>query len=115
MTYTSSFASYDGVVGESGPNGTNGILNNTTTNCATNISNNIETGRVEMGEISNQQLRQVNAEFQNESFHTISYKMLPYSAKNQNINEIRQYCGNCGYRLRKQSWNYCPKCGSEVC
>lgn len=84
-------------------------------NSSLSLPKTIETGRVEKGDISNQQLKQVNANFQNNAFHTISYRMLPYSAKNQNINEIRQYCSHCGYRLRKQSWNYCPKCGSEVC
>lgn len=84
-------------------------------NSSLSLPKTIETGRVEKGDMSNQQLRQVNTEFQNDVFHTISYRMLPYSSKNQNINEIRQYCSHCGYRLRKQSWNYCPKCGSEVC
>jgi len=74
----------------------------------------IETGRVEKGELSNQNLRQVNAQFQSVAFNSVSYKLLPYSAKSVEINEVRHYCPDCGYRLRKDSWSFCPKCGHKL-
>lgn len=74
----------------------------------------LETGRIESGDISDQNLRSVNAQFSTTPFKTISYKLLPYSAMNKTIGEIRQYCTSCGYRIRKSSWHYCPKCGSEL-
>lgn len=74
----------------------------------------VETGRVEMGDVSNQTLNTVNDKFENVKFHSVSYKMLPYSAKPVEISEIRQYCPKCGYRLRKQSWVFCPSCGSKI-
>lgn len=74
----------------------------------------LETGRIEKGEMSNQTLKTVNAQFASNSFHTISYKMLPYSAMNKTVGEIREYCGDCGYRLRKSTWKFCPKCGEKI-
>jgi Zn finger protein HypA/HybF involved in hydrogenase expression len=74
----------------------------------------IETGRVEKGELSSQNLRQVNAQFQSEAFHSVSYKLLPYSAKSVEITEVRHYCTSCGYRLRKESWKFCPRCGDKI-
>ncbi len=36
--------------------------------------------------------------------------------ENGNINgaDIRHYCTECGYRIRKQSWKFCPKCGTKL-
>jgi Zn finger protein HypA/HybF involved in hydrogenase expression len=74
----------------------------------------LETGRVEKGEISNQTLKTINANFASTSFHTVTYKLLPSSTMNRTIGEVRQYCTDCGYRLRKENWTYCPKCGNKL-
>jgi hypothetical protein len=78
------------------------------------VVNPLETGRIEMGAISNQQLRTVNAQFSSTPIHTITYQLLPYSAMNRTIKEVREYCPHCGYRLRKETWNFCPKCGEDL-
>lgn len=77
-------------------------------------SKSIETGRIEKGENSAQQLNTVNCEFEYFPFHSISYMLLPNSQKTQSIQEIKNYCPNCGYRLRNKNWNYCPKCSSKL-
>lgn len=74
----------------------------------------IETGRIEKGEISDQQLRNVNVNFAPQPFFTISYRILPYSQMNKTVKEIRMYCTECGYRLRKDNWRFCPKCGHKI-
>lgn len=74
----------------------------------------IETGRVEKGESSDQNLRTVNVQFAQSPFYTISYKIMPYSEMNKTTNEIRQYCPNCRYRIRKSTWKFCPSCGEEL-
>jgi rRNA maturation endonuclease Nob1 len=28
--------------------------------------------------------------------------------------EIRNYCNECGIRIRKSSWKFCPECGNEI-
>ena len=78
------------------------------------IVNPLETGRIEMGGVSNQQLRTVNAQFSSTPIHTVTYQLLPYSAMNRTIKEVREYCPHCGYRLRKETWNFCPKCGEDL-
>jgi len=74
----------------------------------------LETGRVEKGEISSQTLKTVNAQFAATAFHTISYQILPHSAMNRTVAEVREYCTSCSYRLRKNNWLYCPKCGNKL-
>lgn len=74
----------------------------------------LETGRIEMGANSTQTLKTVNAQFASTPFHTVNYQLLPHSAMNRTIGEVRQYCTCCGYRIRKESWTFCPKCGSEL-
>jgi hypothetical protein len=77
-------------------------------------SKSIETGRIEKGENSAQQLKTVNCEFEYFPFHSISYLLLPNSAKLTEVREIRNYCDQCSYRIRKQTWKYCPKCGNKL-
>jgi len=79
-----------------------------------NMFSPLETGRIEKGDISDQYLRSVNAQFETTPFHSISYKIMPYSAMNREIGEIRAYCSGCGYRLRKETWQFCPKCGAKI-
>lgn len=77
-------------------------------------SKKLETGRVEKGEESNQTLKTEDVTFSYNPFHTLIYEMKPISTKPQNINEVRNYCPMCKYRIRKSNWNYCPKCSAEL-
>lgn len=75
----------------------------------------IETGRIEAGGISNQEIKTVNKSFDYYPFHTVEYKMLPLSQKISTINEIkiRKYCSNCGKKAIKTD-NFCSKCGKKI-
>ncbi len=74
-----------------------------------------ETGRVEKGDTSNQNLKEIDIEFESTPFHSISYQLTPMSTKTYTTaTEIRNYCPRCNYRLRKQSWEFCPKCGKKI-
>jgi hypothetical protein len=89
--------------------------NITLTNNQFSISNNIlETGRIEKGDTSEQNIATVNVQFENTPFHSVTYKILPISTMNMTNKEIRQYCPECRYRLRKQTWKYCPSCGEKI-
>ena len=78
-------------------------------------SEKVETGRVEKGKISNQNFQHVEVEFDtNSPILTLNYQLKPISSKTYEVKEIRNYCLDCGYRIRKQSWMYCPKCGEEL-
>jgi len=85
------------------------------TNKNSRTYNPLETGRIEKGDISEQTLKSVDIKFESFPFYSMSYKMLPLSTKSKEISEIRQYCDSCGYRVRKQSWSFCPKCGNKFC
>lgn len=74
----------------------------------------LETGRIEKGEKSNQKLKAVDLTFAAEAFHSVTYQIMPRSTMNQTVKEIREYCTSCGYRLRNTSWCFCPKCGNEI-
>jgi predicted RNA-binding Zn-ribbon protein involved in translation (DUF1610 family) len=76
-----------------------------------------ETGRVEKGNESNQNFHEVQIEFEYYAFHTVTYNLKPTSERGQttvNETKVRDYCPNCGYRIRNTRWNFCPKCGDEV-
>ena len=78
------------------------------------FTNKIETGRVEIGEESNQDMNHINVKFEETAFHTITYQLKPNSIKPIEFDQIRNYCNRCGYRLRKKSWKFCPKCGLSI-
>ena len=74
----------------------------------------IETGRVEKGETSDQYFSEVQVEFETFAFKSVTYKLLPISQKSYDSKEIRLYCTECRFRIRKDSWKFCPKCGNKI-
>ena len=67
-----------------------------------------ETGRIEQGTTSNQQLMQVQMEFENFPLCTIEYKLLPESLKPTST----KFCGRCGLEQLKSN-NFCTECGTK--
>lgn len=74
----------------------------------------IETGIIEGGAASDQNFTNYNGEFDSWPFFTQAYQILPISAKPVEISKIRQYCSQCGNRIRKTSWHFCPSCGEKM-
>ena len=73
----------------------------------------IETGRVEKGEKSNQSFSNSYQQFNYHTSHTVKFKILPLSTKNISVEEIRQYCTECGTKLKK-NYKFCPSCGTKA-
>ncbi len=73
----------------------------------------IETGRVEKGEQSNQSFTNSYEQFNYNTSHTIKLKIIPLNTKNKSVEEIRQYCTDCGVKLKK-SYKFCPSCGNKI-
>jgi hypothetical protein len=76
-------------------------------------SKSIETGRVEKGEQSNQNFTNSYEQFNYYTSHTIKLKIQPTSTKNINVEEIRQYCTECGTKM-KSNYKFCPSCGNKL-
>jgi hypothetical protein len=74
----------------------------------------VETGRVMEGGKSSQKFQTTSGDFYSTPFHTVEFQLLPESTKPIEITEIRNYCPECGLRIRKSSWKYCPTCGTEL-
>lgn len=74
-------------------------------------ANFMETGRVEMGDKSEQEFTSVDLDFESFCAHRVDYQIMPLSRKKFIENkEIRQYCTGCG-RRRKKSENFCSTDG----
>jgi len=76
-------------------------------------SKSIETGRVEKGEESNQNFTNSYEQFNYHTSHTIKFKIQPLSTKNVSVEEIRQYCTECGTKTKK-NYKFCPSCGNKL-
>ena len=76
-------------------------------------SKSIETGRIEKGEMSNQTFTNTYEQFNYRTSHTVKLKILPLSNKNINVEEIRQYCTECGTKMKK-NYKFCPSCGNKL-
>jgi hypothetical protein len=76
-------------------------------------SKSIETGRIEKGEESNQNFTNSYEQFNYQTSHTIKLKIKPTSEKNINVEEIRQYCTECGTKV-KRNFKFCPSCGNKI-
>lgn len=78
-------------------------------------SKKIETGRVEEGSTSDQEMTYVNKDWSFLPFHTVEYKLLPLSQKvntSEDVN-VKTYCTSCGKKVNKGD-NYCGKCGNKI-
>lgn len=75
----------------------------------------VETGRVEQGSKSDQQLTTVNKQFEYSAFHKIEYKLLPISQKINTVEDlnVKKYCTNCGAKLTKGD-KFCSNCGTKA-
>ena len=74
----------------------------------------VETGRVIEGSSSNQNF--INCSFDSEVYPctTYKYKMLPVSQKPIYSDDIKQYCTQCGTKIRNEKWTFCPSCGKKI-
>jgi hypothetical protein len=91
-----------GAIGSNGPSGPSGIQAN------------YETGRVEKGSSSNQNFSSVFMEFENYPCETVYMQILAESNKPAEISDLRNYCSGCGTRMKKQTWKFCPSCGTKI-
>ena len=78
----------------------------------TEVEELIETGRVEMGEKSNQVFETVDYKFEYYAFSVTSFTIKPMSAKPEDT-EVAMYCCTCGRKARKDE-KFCPKCGNNL-
>jgi len=74
----------------------------------------IETGRVEKGEKSDQLFEQGYGTFGSWASYVTTVQIIPLSQKPVEAQEIRSYCTGCGSRIKKQTWKFCPNCGTET-
>lgn len=74
----------------------------------------VETGRIEKGQVSDQKLEGINIAFDYYPFYSTELKLIPDVYRNYETSEIRNYCSSCGYRIRKSTWTFCPKCGEKL-
>jgi hypothetical protein len=105
-----------------GGSSTTTLINDSTTfTCSTanlNVSyespkGSLETGRVEKGKTTKQKFGTSNDSFNSWVSETVKIKILPTSAKPVEVSELRAYCTECGTRLKKATWKFCPSCGNK--
>jgi hypothetical protein len=86
----------------------------TVNNISMQVAGSLETGRVEAGEKSDQELVNGYGDFANHFESQSVWKIMPLSLKPVEAGEIRQYCTGCRTRIKKSSWKFCPTCGESL-
>jgi hypothetical protein len=119
-TSTTSNANYSntiGTFGTNGPHGPTGIQGvaglDVTCGSTLTSSTDVETGRIEMGSTSHQHFSTANINFELFRCAVSEWKILPDSHRAIATKEIRNYCSECGTRIKKQTWKFCPNCGNK--
>lgn len=77
------------------------------------IAGSLETGRAEKGENSNQQFVSDRSSYSSWCSTSIKLQILPESSKPVEAASIRNYCSNCGTRIKNANWKFCPSCGTQ--
>jgi len=125
------YSNTTGCIGSQGPSGPKGNTTNTSKNihfsttdntaditedpafCYGYFSQELETGRVEKGNYSDQNFESVHDDFNfSYSWKTV-WKILPESRKPIMSEDLKVFCGVCGAKRKKSSHNFCPHCGSK--
>jgi hypothetical protein len=78
------------------------------------LSKSIETGRIEKGSNSNQNFGKDYGSYSFVHECSSEYHILPRSVKPVDVSEIRSYCPDCGSRMKKKTWKFCPNCGESL-
>lgn len=79
----------------------------------TPIAQPIETGIVDKGSNSEQNLSTDYTSFNSWFFSKISWKILPESNRAYVKEDLTIYCVNCGAKRKKTSHKFCPNCGTR--
>ena len=77
------------------------------------IDASIETGRIEKGGKTDQKMESSYGSYNSWPPNTIQIQLFPESIKPIEVSEIRTYCTECGTRMKKQTWKFCPNCGTK--
>ncbi len=77
------------------------------------VEDTTETGRIGQGSKSGQRFETVDLDFEQFTFHSIEYKLYPISEKPIESADLRQYCSQCGKKLKKTDM-YCASCGKKA-
>lgn len=72
-----------------------------------------ETGLVEKGSRSEQDLTYVNKTFNAWTLTTVKFKLLPVSEKPVEAKDLVNYCTNCGQKTNR-SHRFCSNCGTKI-
>lgn len=89
-------------------------LNINENNLKSSDKGSLETGRSEAGEKSDQKLDSTVGDFNVWTSKSLTFQLLPESAKPVEADKIRSYCTECGTRVRSSSWKFCPSCGEKI-
>ena len=109
------YSSSRGLSGAIGSDGTSCYFSNTDGELLkSKSSKSVETGRVEKGEQSGQTFGSYYGDFESYYFTSIEYKIMPISHRPVEIQSLRKYCGECGTRIKKESFKFCPTCGTKI-
>lgn len=116
FTYSTNSIPFAGTSGVAGKSGMSGVLRSQSLEkeVTTDSVEDLETGRIEKGGKSKQQFTTIDANFHTIPMQIVDLKILPESQKPIETTEIRNYCSECGTRMKKQSWKFCPNCGNEL-
>lgn len=80
-----------------------------------NTNSKIETGRIENGGKSDQHFVDMDIQFNTYTFKIDKWKILPLSQKPIVVSEdVKLYCTDCGARIKKSNYKFCPHCGTQV-
>lgn len=79
-----------------------------------NASSSIETGRAEKGASSSQSFVHDSSSYSSWCSKSLELQILPESSQPVEMQNIRNYCSNCGTRMKNQNWKFCPSCGNKL-
>lgn len=95
---------------------TDSLFDLTTTNMEFNDTNTNtfkETGRIDKGNNSDQEFKEIDVLFETLVFHSTKFKILPLSQKPIEAKDLKPKCNSCN-RTSKKNDKFCSNCGNKL-
>jgi len=86
------------------------------TTCSnTTLKSELETGMVGKGNETNQSFQYDYSQYEYFPFHNVQWKILPKSQQPITSEDLTKiYCHECGTKIKKPTYKFCPICGTKL-
>ena len=114
--YDINYSSTDTSLGSMNLDSSRGATKSKLSNKLSKRSKSVETGRIDKGGSSEQELQYVDKTFMPFQIHSVEIQLMPISQKQHTSSSVKRrvYCSECGAKASRTGAKFCSQCGARL-